>query len=111
MKVIYIAGKYTGKCENDVYTNIQTARIEAEFVWAMGGMAFCPHMNSAFMGGITDNQNFYEGDIEMLKRCDAIYLITCWQDSWGASREKELAEKLGMTILKNRIDVMDYLKE
>jgi hypothetical protein len=110
MKVIYIAGKYTGQSENEVYTNIQAARIEAMFVWSRGGVALCPHTNSAFMGGICNNRNFYEGDLELLKRCDAIYLIACWEDSKGAVVEKETAEKLGLPVLKSRVAVMEYLK-
>jgi len=110
MKIIYIAGKYFGKADHDILVNIQVARNEAEFVWSQGGCALCPHLNSAWMSGLCPEKNFLEGDLELIKRCDAIYTCWNWQDSKGATAEVQLAHELGIPVLHNRVDVMKYLE-
>ena len=52
MRVAYIAGAYRGKSENEVYENIQHARRAARKLWEQNFCVICPHLNSAFMGGI-----------------------------------------------------------
>jgi hypothetical protein len=37
--------------------------------------------------------------VKLMMECTAIYLLSDWQDSKGATIEKELAEKLGMVII------------
>lgn len=109
MKVIYIAGKYSGKTDHEVFVNIQVARNEAEFVWARGGCALCPHLNSVWMSGLCPEENFLEGDMELLKHCDALYTCWNWEQSTGAIAEVERAKSLGIPTLHSRIDVMKFL--
>lgn len=110
MKVIYIAGKYFGKTHQETFVNIQVARNEAEFVWSRGGIAVCPHLNSAWMSGICPEEYFYDGYIELVKRCDALYTCWNWQDSKGAMLEVEAAKKMDMPVLHSRMAVMNYLE-
>ena len=51
MKVIYVAGKYTGKSEWETFLNIQHARVVAHDLWYKGWAVICPHSNTAFFGG------------------------------------------------------------
>ena len=39
--------------------------------------------------------------LEMLKMCDAIYMIPGWETSKGATKEYEYAKKLGLIVYKN----------
>lgn len=99
-KVIYVAGKYRGISANEVWENIAHARAEARKLWLKGWACICPHTNSLFMDGAdgeTDNL-FMEGDLEILRRCDSIFLLNNWQESEGAMREYELAVSLGLEI-------------
>jgi hypothetical protein len=99
MDVIYIAGSYRSDCENGVFENIIRARNAAVKLWQQGYAVVCPHLNSAFMGGICDDKAFLEGDLAILRRCDCIYLLKGWELSQGARAEHELAVKIGLEIM------------
>jgi hypothetical protein len=100
MKLIYIAGKYRGKCPNDIHNNIEVARQHSIKLWEQGYAVVCPHLNTAFMDGACDDSVWLNGDLEILKRCDAIYMLPNWQESVGATNELKLAKKLGLEILE-----------
>ena len=111
MKVIFIAGKYLGVNHSDTYMHIDVARREAEFVWSRGAIAVCPHLNSSWMGGVCDEQYFYDGYLELVKRCDAVYTCWNWRDSKGAPEEVKLAISIGIPVLHDRGSLMDWLKD
>lgn len=97
MKVIFVSGRYRADTENGVYENIRHARTEALKLWHKGWAVFCPHTNTAFMGG-NDDLMFLEGDLEILRRCDAIYMLKGSDYSIGAIEEYKLAKELGLEI-------------
>ena len=94
MEVIFVSGKYRGKTEWEVKQNIYHAEKRARMLWMNGFAVVCPHLNTAFLGG-SDDSIWLEGDLEILKRCDAIYMLDGWEDSEGARKELGLAIKLG----------------
>jgi len=98
MKTIYVAGKYRGKSENEVYENIHHARTEALKLWEQSWCVITPHLNSAFMDGMNDAAKFLEGGLELVRRSDAIYLLKGWQSSQGAIAEHNLAVSLGKEV-------------
>ena len=96
MRVIYVSGKYRG----DVDANIEHARQAAIRLWQTGWIVLCPHLNTAHLeviGGCTDDM-FLTGDLELLKRCDAIFMLNNYRSSAGGLKELELAKKLGLDI-------------
>lgn len=99
MKVIYIAGKYRGKTPWEVEQNIRAAEDVAAKVWAMGHVALCPHANSRHMEGVTSDENFLAGTLELMRRCDAVLLVGNWRDSVGARAEVAEAMRRGMPIM------------
>jgi len=108
MKVIYVAGKYLGECDWDTYNNIHHARLAAHKLWSEGWAVICPHANTAFFGGVgekdRDNPDgdwmkWLRGDLEMIARCDAIYMLDNWKDSKGAKMELKEATRLKKEIL------------
>jgi len=111
MKIIYVAGKYFGKTHSETYTNIDIARREAAFIWSRGAVAICPHLNSAWMSGVCDERYFYEGYAELVKRCDALYACWNWIESKGSKLEIETAKELGIPVLYNRMELMNYILE
>lgn len=118
--VIYIAGAYRGPTESAVFDNIMRARDHAIHVWQLGAIALCPHLNSMLMGGISGvpDQDFLDGDIELLDRCDALYAIRGWEQSSGAKKEVEFAKANGMPVffsestyfLQDMTDFIRYFK-
>lgn len=107
MKVIYVAGKYLGNSDWETYNNIHKARVVARKLWDEGWAVICPHSNTAFFGAESEKdrddpngdwQRWLNGDLEIIRRCDAIYMLDNWKDSKGAKLEHKLAVELGLEI-------------
>jgi hypothetical protein len=98
VKVIYIAGKYRGPNAWAIEQNIRAAEEVAARVWAMGMVALCPHANSRHMDGVASDEVFLDGTMELLRRCDAVALVSNWRDSAGARAEVEEADRLGLPV-------------
>lgn len=112
-KVIYIAGPYRDpRGEFYVRCNIREAERAALWVWLHGAVALCPHKNTAGLGGahgITD-RTWLDGDLELLRRCDAIYLIPGWESSQGAQAEAAFAREHDIPLLYGQADVLRFLE-
>lgn len=99
MRVIYVAGAYRSKSLNKIWENINHAMRQSRKLWLAGWAVICPHANTAFMDEMpkTDDM-FINGDLEILKRCDAIYMLQGWENSVGATGEFNLAMELGLEV-------------
>lgn len=94
---VYVAGPYRADTESGVNHNIEAARKVAEHLWSLGHFALCPHLNSAFMGGICDDEQFLLGGLDFLKGCDALVLVDGrWQESYGTLEELRVARDSGI---------------
>ncbi len=109
LKVIYIAGPYRADAEWQVVQNIRRAEEAALFVWRCGGVALCPHKNTALFGGACPDDVWLRGDLELLSRCDAVYAIGRWDLSMGALQEVGFAQRKGMPVLYTEEDVQEFL--
>jgi hypothetical protein len=96
--VIYIAGPYRAETPRRVLANIWKAQEAALLVWKSGGVAICPHSNSYLFDGEAPNDVWLAGDLELLRRSDAVLMVGAWQASQGACAEHQLAVDLGLPI-------------
>lgn len=113
MLVVYIAGKYRDtRGEYWVRENIREAEKCAQFIWQNGMVALTPHLNTAFFGGLPGCKDgvWLEGDLELLQRSDAVYLVSNWQNSIGAVAEVKYAQKAGIPVLYTEEEVIDFKK-
>ena len=94
--VVYIAGPFRAETPYDVVQNIRVAEAAALRVWRAGMVALCPHLNTANFSGAAPDEIWLEGDLEMLKRCDAVLLVGNWSESKGATEEYAQASKLNL---------------
>jgi len=88
-------------CEWQLEQFIRQAEDAALWYWAHGWAVICPHKNTAHFGGafgIPDTV-WLDGDLELVRRCDAIYMLSNWKESSGAKAELELARELGLEII------------
>jgi len=111
MKVIYVAGPYRSHKPGGAQVNIQNAWRVALEVWGMGAAAICPHANTAHMDapGFEDAATYLDGDIEIMRRCDAVVLMEGWQQSEGAKREAREAIKAGTPVFHSLDEVRDFV--
>lgn len=93
-EVVFISGKYRG----DIEANIAHAEQAAKTLWRQGFVVFCPHLNTARFDGICPDSVWLEGGLEILRRCDSIYMLVGWGESEGAKAELDLAKRLRKRI-------------
>jgi hypothetical protein len=111
MKLIYIAGKFTGSNAWDIEQNIRHAEKESLFVWQLGHIGVCPHSMNRFFFGSFPEEFALEATLKIMKKCDAIYAIYGYTQSKGAIAETIEAARIGMPILLSRQMVCEYLGE
>ena len=94
MKLVYISGPYSSPSRNsaEVDLNIAKAKLVALKYWKLGYAVICPHMNTAHMDGQITWQEFMEGDLEILKRCDMIVMLPGYERSVGSRIELHYAQ-------------------
>lgn len=109
MKVVYVAGPYRAASEYGVLLNIQAAERLALRVWKAGAACICPHKNTAFFGGAADDNVWLLGDLEIVRRCDALICTDNWQASIGASGEVDFARSLGIPVFEKFEDFEKWL--
>lgn len=94
--LIYTAGPYTGDTEK----NIAEARRWAIKLWEAGHAVICPHLNTANMEKDckASYEDYIAGDLKMVQRCDAIFMLPGWEKSKGANTEFQYALEHGIPI-------------
>lgn len=98
LPVIYIAGPYRAPTPWQIQEHIRRAQAVALRVWKMGAVAICPHANTALFDGEADDAIWLEGDLELLRRSDAVVLLNGWERSRGATAERTFAEQQEIPI-------------
>ena len=94
MKIVYISGKISGLPVEEVKVKFKKA---SDHIISIGCLPSNPLNN-----GLTHSHSWEQHmrrDIEMLMSCDAIYMLSDWNDSKGATIEHHLAHDLGMDII------------
>lgn len=88
--IIYTVGPYSG----DIEKNIASAREWAIKLWEAGHAVICPHLNTAHMDKDcrATYGDFIAGDLKIISRCDAIFMLPGWTISRGAQTEIAYAE-------------------
>ena len=104
VKLLYLAGQFSAPAGDSdplhtVRANILAAsRIALEAARA-GWMPVCPHKNSSGFEHTEIPASFwYEGDIALMLRCDAVLMLPGWRASKGAIAEHEAATAAGMGV-------------
>lgn len=110
MKVVYIAGPFRGRDAWERESNIRRAEEAALWVWASGMVALCPHTNTRFFDGALPDHIWLDGDLELLKRCDAVLLVDGWRASAGAKAEVTLAHELKLPVFEQAASELDALR-
>lgn len=112
MIVLYVAGPFRGKNHWVVEQNIRRAEELALELWRLGGVAvICPHTNTRFFDGAAPDEVWLEGDLEIMRRCDAVVTVPGWGASTGACKEVAEMERIEKPIFHRIEDVKAWLEE
>jgi hypothetical protein len=103
--LVYLCGPYSGQTEKNIFQ----ARETAKQIWEAGFTAVTPHLNTYnfHLDCKCTYQDYIEGDLEILSRCDYLLLLPGWEHSQGAKIELEKAKQMGMPIFLNIDDLKD----
>ena len=99
-KLIYVSGPYTGKDYEEIEYNIANAEDASVELFKLGWNVFTPHKNTAHYEIYEefDYSFWLTNTLDMLTRCDAIFMLDGWRRSRGAKEELERAKELNMPI-------------
>lgn len=103
MNLIYVAGKYTSDNYTDIENNIKKAEYASIELIRRGWAVITPHKNMSHYEmyestGILSYEDWIAIDLEILKRCDAIFMLEDWEDSIGAREEHQFSENNNIKI-------------
>jgi hypothetical protein len=98
MRVVYVAGPFRGASSWDIENNIRRAETLALEVWRAGAACLCPHTNTRFFQNAAPDHLWLDGDLELLRRCDAVLMTPDWERSSGARAEHDFAKTHGVEV-------------
>lgn len=98
MKLIYVAGRFSGMDRACVERNIEAATQVGLQVAAAGAMPVIPHANTQHpeFETLQPYEFWIAGTMALLERCDALITVPGWEASKGACGEVKRATELGM---------------
>jgi hypothetical protein len=98
MKVIYVAGPFTAPDSWTREQNVRRAEEVGLLIAQSGAMPMIPHANTRFFEGLQTPEFWYEGTLELLRRCDAVALVDGYASSKGTRAEIKEANDRGMPV-------------
>jgi hypothetical protein len=106
MRIVYLAGAYSGATLMEVNRNIQEARNVALTLAKRRIPFLCTILQTAHFDTVLGEhdpgyEHWINVSLEVLKRCDAIFLIPNWQQSKGANLEREAAIARRMPVFED----------
>jgi hypothetical protein len=106
MKIVYIAGRYSGATLMEVDRNVEEARNVALTLAKRRIPFLCTilqtgHFDSLLADCDPGYQYWIECSLEVLSRCDGMFLIPNWRESKGARKELQHALAHGMPVFEH----------
>jgi len=98
-RIVYVAGALIADDHYKIRLNIDRAAAVGFEVAKAGAYPAIPHTNTGawFIGTMTP-EFWYEGTLELLRRCDAVALVPGWEQSKGTRAEIEEAKLRAIPI-------------
>ena len=100
MRLVYLAGPFRGANTWEIEENVRRAERLALRVWQAGAACICPHANTRFYQGAAPDRVWLDGDMEIVRRCDALMMTEDWERSRGATAERRLAIDCHMPVFE-----------
>lgn len=97
-KLLYVICAYYDDDPYKIKLNVEAAKHVVYSFLGYDIYAIATPINTAFMGKANDSIFFYKATLEVMRRCDAVYVMQGAEKSHGAKKEIEEALRLGMPI-------------
>ena len=98
---IYIAGPMSGKVDH----NYPAFHAAAKFLREKGWTVFSPaEINADAIEVDRPWSCCMRKDLAELVKCEVIFMLSGWKESKGATLELHVAERLGMTVIFERVE-------
>jgi hypothetical protein len=113
--LVYVAGPITAETKNKITRNIKAGIRQGARFWQKWKIpAFVPHAQSGYFEEWDDDKHYIPvlaGDLEVISRCDAMFLLPGWEDSTGAQIEVAFANKRGIKVFESELALVDWVKK
>lgn len=107
--LVYLASKYTEKHPYLIQRNIDRARLCAQEVALAGCCPITPPLIGPHFEGIQDYLWWGEAYMNLLRRCDAVFMVPGYQRSNGAMKELTEALRLEMPVFYRLVDLREWM--
>lgn len=98
MKQIYIAAPYFSKCPIERKLNVQAARYIGYKLAKKGFSPVMPTVNTDGFENSNTGEFWYEASLDLMKRCDAVYVLDGSDDSTGVAMECKAAHRCHIPV-------------
>jgi len=100
VKLIYVSGPYTAGNGRSVEANMAAAIMLGGQIRGLGYTPMVPHIAVLpFRPGDNPWKSAVREALTMLRRCDALVVLSNWMDSRGARMEVWMAKRWGIPVL------------
>lgn len=106
--LVYVAGPFRAVTPWTVEQNVRAAEAIGFALAGVGVVPVIPHTMFRFFDKTQTDRFWLDGTLELLRRCDAVCLLTTWEQSAGARGEKTEADRLGLPVFRSVDDVAKW---
>ena len=101
MKIVFISGPFRADTPWKVEQNIRKAEEYSLSIMKLAPnevFCYCSHTNTRLFDKELPDSLLLSGNIEMLKRCDALYVLPGYETSTGTEAEIAFARQVGKPV-------------
>jgi len=109
MKVIFVAGAYSGANAWEVERNVRVCEEASLLVSRLNGVPICLNVMGRFWNGTLPYDHWIEAAKVLILRSDAVFLSSGWQVSSGVPKEIAFSEANNRPVLYTEAELRDYL--
>jgi hypothetical protein len=114
--LVYIAGAYSGANLAQITRHVDESRtvaldLAARRIPFLSTVLQTAHFELLLGRRDPGYDHWIDVSLEVLKRCDAIFLVPNWKDSPGANREVHFARELGIPVFEDIEMLTDWANQ
>ena len=107
--LIYISCSYNSANSWVRERSIREAEYESYLTWQNGAIAICPYLTTKFFYDLFPEETIFNGFIEIMLRCDAVYMCNYWEGFKESTTERKIALEHRIPVLYNLEDRKSFI--